>query len=212
MPLCRALGRGLHELRVSLSNRREARLLFCIHDETIVALHAFVKKTRATPQVELELAEQRRRWNMSKNPHLGSTLEEFLEAEGKLEEATEYAVKAVIAWQLAEAMKEGGLSKTAMAARLRTSRTQINRILDPANGEVSIATLRKAAEAVGRKLKIELYDAGSGPSCGVSQSNSDSCAIGTRLLINQNRSRPNGFGRVPQALNSGKKRLVIRSP
>jgi antitoxin HicB len=94
--------------------------------------------------------------NMSKNPRLGSTLEEFLEAEGKLEEATEYAVKAVIAWQLAEAMKEGGLSKTAMAARLRTSRTQINRILDPANGEVSIATLRKAAEAVGRKLKIEL--------------------------------------------------------
>ncbi|HZZ61245.1 MAG TPA: Fis family transcriptional regulator [Roseiarcus sp.] len=73
-----------------------------------------------------------------------------------LEEVTEYAVKAVIAWQLAEAMKADGLNKTAMAAKLRTSRTQINRILDPGNREVSIATLRKAAEAVGRKLKIEL--------------------------------------------------------
>jgi hypothetical protein len=93
---------------------------------------------------------------MAENPHFGSTLEEFLESEGILEEATEHAVKAIVAWQLAEAMNRDGLTKTALAAKLHTSRTQINRILDPSNGDVSITTLRKAAEAVGRKLKIEL--------------------------------------------------------
>jgi phage-related protein len=60
MPLCRPMGGGLHELRVSLENQ-EARMLFCVHDETIVGLHAFFKTTRTTPKGDLELAEQRMR-------------------------------------------------------------------------------------------------------------------------------------------------------
>jgi phage-related protein len=60
MPLCRPMGRGLHELRVSLENQ-EARLFFCVHDETIVGLHAFFKTTPATTPGELELAKQRMR-------------------------------------------------------------------------------------------------------------------------------------------------------
>ena len=59
MPLCRPMGGGLHELRVSLKGKQEARLLFCVQDETIVGLHAFLKTTRTTPNGELELAKQR---------------------------------------------------------------------------------------------------------------------------------------------------------
>jgi phage-related protein len=61
MPLVRSMGGGLHELRVSLKGKQEARLLFCVHDETIVGLHAFFKTTPATPKGELELAKQRMR-------------------------------------------------------------------------------------------------------------------------------------------------------
>jgi phage-related protein len=61
MPLCRPMGGGLHELRVSLEGRQEARLLFCVRDETIVGLHAFFKTTRKTPKSDLDLAKQRMR-------------------------------------------------------------------------------------------------------------------------------------------------------
>lgn len=61
MPLCRSMGDGLHELRVSLKGKQEARLLFCVHDKTIVGLHAFFKTTQATPKGELELAKRRMR-------------------------------------------------------------------------------------------------------------------------------------------------------
>ena len=61
MPLVRSMGGGLHELRVSLKGKQEARLLFCVHDETIVGLHAFFKTTQATPDGELDLAKQRMR-------------------------------------------------------------------------------------------------------------------------------------------------------
>jgi phage-related protein len=61
MPLCRTMGDGLHELRVSLKGRQEARLLFCVHDQTIVGLHAFFKTTPTTPNDDLELAKLRMR-------------------------------------------------------------------------------------------------------------------------------------------------------
>jgi phage-related protein len=61
MPLCRPMGGGLYVLRVSLKGKQEARLLFCVQDETIVGLHAFFKTTQATPDGELDLAKQRMR-------------------------------------------------------------------------------------------------------------------------------------------------------
>jgi len=60
MPLCRALGKGLFELRVSLPSRRIARVMVCVHDDELVALHAFIKKTRATPEADLKLAHKRK--------------------------------------------------------------------------------------------------------------------------------------------------------
>lgn len=93
------------------------------------------------------------------NPHHGSSFESFLEEEGHLEEATAKAIKRVMAWQLQQAMKEGKVSKVALAKRLKTSRSQLDRILDPANDQVSLASLVKAAHAVGKRVRFELEEA-----------------------------------------------------
>jgi predicted XRE-type DNA-binding protein len=96
---------------------------------------------------------------MKKNPHFGSSLEDFLEAEGLLEEATEHAIKAVVAWQLRTRMDEQHITKASLAKKLHTSRSQIERVLDPNNADVTVSTLRKAAEAVGQKLELRLVAA-----------------------------------------------------
>lgn len=90
------------------------------------------------------------------NPHLGSSFEEFLEDEGIREEATAQAVKRVLAWQIAEAMKAQGISKVEMARRMGTSRAHLDRLLDPHNDKVQLDTVQRAAAAVGRKLRLEL--------------------------------------------------------
>ncbi len=87
--------------------------------------------------------------------HLGTGIDAFLKEEGIFEEAQAQAVKEVIAWQLAEAMKEQGISKSRMAGLLKTSRTQVDRLLDPAN-DVTLSSLQRAAAIVGRRLTIEL--------------------------------------------------------
>jgi DNA-binding Xre family transcriptional regulator len=90
------------------------------------------------------------------NRHIGSTFESWLDEQGIREEVTTEAIKAVIAHQIAEAMREKGLSKTAMAARMQTSRAQLDRLLDPENGGVTLETLQRAARIVGRELRLEL--------------------------------------------------------
>lgn len=91
-----------------------------------------------------------------KNPHLGSSFESWLDERGIREEATAAAVKSVIAGQIAAAMKERGLSKTRMAEMMHTSRAQLDRLLDPTHGSVTLETLMNAAKAVGRALRLEL--------------------------------------------------------
>lgn len=91
--------------------------------------------------------------------HSGSTLDSFLEEEGILEEVEAVAIKRVIAWQLSEAMKIAKLSKKEMAERLGTSRSQLDRLLDPENSSVQLETIAKAARAVGKRLRIEMVDA-----------------------------------------------------
>lgn len=93
---------------------------------------------------------------MAKNRHEGSTLDSFLEEEGVLAEFQAKAIKEVIAWQLAEAMRERKLSKNRLATLMHTSRTQVNRILDPDDGNVTIETLQRAAHLVGRRVHVEL--------------------------------------------------------
>jgi antitoxin HicB len=90
------------------------------------------------------------------NPHVGSSLESFLEEDGIREEVEDLAQKRVVAWQIEEAMKKSGIKKVELAARMQTSRTQVDRLLDPANNKVQLDTLQRAARAVGRTLKLEL--------------------------------------------------------
>jgi predicted XRE-type DNA-binding protein len=90
------------------------------------------------------------------DPYWGSTLDDFLEEEGIREEATTAAIKRVIAWQLAEEMRKQGITKKRLAELMQTSRTQIDRILDLDNGNVTIETLQRAAALLGRQLRLEL--------------------------------------------------------
>ena len=87
---------------------------------------------------------------------IGSSFEDFLKEEGSYEEATEYAVKHVLAFQLAKTMQEQGISKVEMAKRLETSRSQLDRLLDPEKTGVGLGVLARAAKVVGRTLRVEL--------------------------------------------------------
>jgi antitoxin HicB len=90
-----------------------------------------------------------------RNPRVGSSLDDFLKADGVLEELQVQAIKEVVAWQLEEAMKKKHVSKAGLAKMLRTSRTQINRLLDPAS-DVTLSSLQRAAKLVGREVRLEL--------------------------------------------------------
>ena len=91
---------------------------------------------------------------MSKK-NMGSSIDSFLKEEGIFEETQAQAVKEVVAWQLAEAMKKQKISKNKMAVLLKTSRTQIDRLLDPKN-DITLGSLQRAAAMVGRRVTIEL--------------------------------------------------------
>jgi antitoxin HicB len=84
------------------------------------------------------------------------TFDEFLAKQGLLAETEDAAIKEIIADQIKVAMHDQHLSKTEMAARMKTSRRQLDRLLDPSNQSVTLATLRRAANAVGRTLRVEL--------------------------------------------------------
>jgi len=91
-----------------------------------------------------------------KNPHIGSTFDEFLREQGIYEEVTARAIKRVIARQLDALMEDQGLTKSALAKRMNTSRAQLDRVFDPENESVTLGTLTRAAHAVGRQLRMEL--------------------------------------------------------
>lgn len=91
---------------------------------------------------------------MSKK-HIGSSLDDFLKEEGTFEETQTLAIKEVVVWQLTEAMEKQSLSKARLAVMLKTSRSQVDRLLDPTR-DVTLSTLQRAAALVGRKVQIEL--------------------------------------------------------
>jgi antitoxin HicB len=91
-----------------------------------------------------------------KHPNVGLSLEDFLEEDGNLDAATAIAVKRVFSWQLQQAMTKRKLTKTVVAARMKTTRAQLDRVLNPDDGNVTLETLHRAATAVGRKLRLEL--------------------------------------------------------
>jgi antitoxin HicB len=92
--------------------------------------------------------------------HTGSTFDSFLEEEGIREQVEAVAVKRVISWQIAQAMRKKKKTKQALARELRTSRSQLDRLLDPENVAVSLDTITRAATALGKRLIIRIADAG----------------------------------------------------
>lgn len=92
----------------------------------------------------------------TKNPHIGSSFDDFLDGQGMLEECEHQALKEILADQVRKAMEDNHISKTAMAERMETSRRQLDRFLDPSVSNVTLATMSKAARAVGRELHIAL--------------------------------------------------------
>jgi antitoxin HicB len=92
----------------------------------------------------------------TKKGKLGSSFDEFLAEEGILEVCEEHAIKQILADQIMAAMKKDSLTKSAMAARMNTSRRALDRLLDPKNTGVTLHTLQRAAVAVGRQLRLEL--------------------------------------------------------
>ncbi|WMS45310.1 helix-turn-helix domain-containing protein (plasmid) [Acuticoccus sp. MNP-M23] len=93
---------------------------------------------------------------MTTHPHIGSAFADFLKEEGIHEEVTARATKRVLAWQIAQAMQEQGVTKIEMAKRMRTSRAQLDRLLDPDNDKVQLDTVQRAASALGRTLELQL--------------------------------------------------------
>jgi antitoxin HicB len=91
-----------------------------------------------------------------KNPHIGSSFENWLEDAGIREEVTAVAIKAAIARQLASEMKKKKITKQRMAELMKTSRAQVDRLLDPDNGSATIESLQRAAKIVGRELRLQL--------------------------------------------------------
>ena len=94
--------------------------------------------------------------NMPRGTDDLTMLDAELDAEGTREVFQAIAIKEVLAWQIAEAMKEQGLSRKRLAERMGTSRTQISRLLDPTDGNVTLTTLQRAAEMVGRRVRLDL--------------------------------------------------------
>ena len=92
----------------------------------------------------------------TKNPHIGSSHDDFLDEQGMLEECECQALKEILADQVRKAMEDNHISKTEMAKKMSTSRRQLDRFLDPSVANVTLATMSKAARAVGRALHIAL--------------------------------------------------------
>ena len=90
------------------------------------------------------------------NPNRGSSFAEYLQEDGAHEEITAQAVKRVLAWQLEQAMEKEHLSKNQMAKRMKTSRSQLDRVLDPDNSKIQLDTILKAASVLGREVRLEL--------------------------------------------------------
>jgi predicted XRE-type DNA-binding protein len=93
---------------------------------------------------------------MKKNRYIGSSFDDFLQEEGLLAEAEAVAVKRVLAHQIEEEMAERQISKSTLASMMQTSRSSLDRLLDPKNASVTLLTLESVALALGKKLKIQL--------------------------------------------------------
>lgn len=166
MPLCRPMGGGLWEVRSDLAGNRIARVCsvfsrpgfwcFMPSSRRPARRPAMISRSRASATASSARENGIMIRKKVRSAEKLTTLDDFLKAQGKLEEFEAVAIKEVLAWQIGEAMKAQNLSRKRMAERMNTSRSQVSRLLDPKDGNVTLATLQRAARIVGRTLKLEL--------------------------------------------------------
>jgi phage-related protein/DNA-binding Xre family transcriptional regulator len=158
-PLVISLGEGLWELRSNLDNKI-ARVLFVVHNNQIVLLQGFIKKSKKTPKKEMDLARKRnpylRKDSVMKHKKIGSKFDDFLREDGILAEVEKAAIKEVVAKQISQLMISKKISKVEMSRMMGTSRSALDRLLDPKNQSVSLKTLDKAATSLGKRLIIQI--------------------------------------------------------
>jgi phage-related protein len=151
---------GLWQIRSSLREDGMARVLTSFHEGQMVLLHGFVKAHETDRDLDLAVKRLQEVRNNGKRSarHLGSSFESHLGKTNLYQEVTLIAWKRVLASEVAEAMRKDGISKSDMAKRMNTSRSQLNRLLDPDNPNVLLETIQKAAAAIGKRLSISLID------------------------------------------------------
>jgi antitoxin HicB len=149
------MGKGLWEVRTDLSSKRTARvdLLLSGPPRSAARIHQ-ESESLSRGRVDAGAQAQEGAGAMSKK-NMGSGIDDFLKAENIFEEAQAQAIKEVVAWQLARAMKKKKISKARMAVLLKTSRSQVDRVLDPKR-DITLSSLQRAAALVGQRVMIEL--------------------------------------------------------
>ena len=125
----------------------------------MVLLHGLIRTKETNRDLDLAVKRQQEVEKDGKRRHLGSSFDSHLEKTSLYQEATLIAWKRVLAWEVAEAMRKEGISKSDMAKRMNTSRSQLDRLLDPDNPNVLLETVQKAASAIGKRMSIRLIDA-----------------------------------------------------
>jgi hypothetical protein len=120
---------------------------------------------------------------MIDSTHVGSSFDDFLEEEGILAEVSALALKRVLAWQIAQAMELQGFNKASMADAMNTSRSALDRLLDPENIAVTLKTMDRAATVLGKQLRIELVDIGTNQTPTIVSSEQSNQAANTPLSI-----------------------------
>src|SRR2546421_8409302 len=142
---------GPHRSRVVLRARWEAGAVARVHQED-----AEDSGGRSGIGPQAQKGGHMRKAKKKRTGGIGSSFDDFLKEDGIYEDATARAIKRVLARQLAELMRREEISKTELATRMKTSRAQLDRLLDPENESVTLGTLARAAQAVGRHLRMEL--------------------------------------------------------
>jgi hypothetical protein len=124
-----------------------------------MSTHAKTKPARKAPSARGKIVRKaplKKPAAKAASGRIGSRFDDFLKEAGDYEAVKVVAAKRVIAWQIGEAMRAAGLTKSEMAARMRTSRSQLDRLLDPNNDDVTLTNLARAAAALGREIRLEL--------------------------------------------------------
>jgi predicted XRE-type DNA-binding protein len=116
----------------------------------------FYQKEPTNPKRSNRFGDQTPKGDTMKHQGIGTNFDDFLEEEGMLAEAEAVAIKRVIAFQLEETMKKEHITKTEMAKRMHTSRSAIDRLLDPLNTSITLATIESAVSAMGKRLQIQM--------------------------------------------------------